>query len=432
MKRLFLLLGAVIGLASCVKDEVGASFGSGNEMKTVTFSFDVKPQANINTRSIDIGTYQDDEIERLDIYVYGEDKVLIDHKVLSGDEIEGEVYSESLPEKNKRTYLFVANLSEICAEYLAQNTSDHLENWYGYIPYSINFQLNKPIMGGSAYVYFDKDKEVVVDLYRYIYRIELGTITADFDDPALMNKDIFIKRVVMTNTYNIFPVENGSFPYTCGTPEALFGDIKTFDFELFGGGNTGYKPGYDAFALSGTYDLGANIIPEELSGQFPYLLNDNDYVQEKGVLNVDVTGELYEATVCEFDNDAGEGRICSSTDVTLSNVINVNKAFYGLCGSVYYTRPMIWGIDNQDSTVKLVVEVSVDGETYFYPIQVNYPQPNTVYQVQNITLKGWGSEYSNFYTPSNEASLSTKVLEWNNNVIEDIPVGYKDSYSDIY
>ena len=73
-----------------------------------------------------------------------------------------------------------------------------------------------------------------MDLYRYVYRIELGSITADFDDPELMNKDIFVKRVVLTNVYNIFPVENGSFPYSCGTAESLFGAIRTFDFELFG------------------------------------------------------------------------------------------------------------------------------------------------------------------------------------------------------
>ena len=433
MKKLALLMGVIFGVASCVKEASGPSLEMGNSIKTVSFSFNVKPQADIETRSIDIGTYQDDEIERLDIYVYGEDKVLIEHVTLSGNAIDGEVYSESLVEKSRRTYLFVANLDAACAEYLAQNTSDHLENWYGYIPYSENYKPNKPVMGGTAYAYFDSDKEVVVDLYRYVYRIELGSITADFDDPELMNKDIFVKRVVLTNVYNIFPVENGSFPYSCGTAESLFGDIRTFDFELFGGGYEGYKPGYDAFALSGTYDLGASIVPDELSGKYPYVLNSNQSVKDKGVLTVDVTGDLFEATVHEFDNENGEGRICSSTDASLSNVVTVNKAFYGMCGSVYNTRSIIWGINNQDSTVKLVVEVSVDGQTYFYPIQVNYPQPNTIYQVQNITLKGWGSEYCNFYTPNNDVSLSTKVLEWSNNMIEDIPVGYKgDSFSEIY
>ena len=150
MKKLALLMGVIFGVASCVKEASGPSLEMGNSIKTVSFSFNVKPQADIETRSIDIGTYQDDEIERLDIYVYGEDKVLIEHVTLSGNAIDGEVYSESLVEKSKRTYLFVANLDAACAEYLAQNTSDHLENWYGYIPYSENYKPNKPVMGGTA------------------------------------------------------------------------------------------------------------------------------------------------------------------------------------------------------------------------------------------------------------------------------------------
>ena len=432
MKRIILLAGIIIGLSSCVKDNIVPPDNGTEDIKTVTFNFNIKEQDDKCTKSINIGTYADDEIERMDIYVYGDDNILIDHLSYTGDNLDGMTYQESLPQSNKRVYLFIANLDETCAQYLEQNTSKQLANWYGYIPYSINYKPNRPIMGGSASASFYNDEEITVDLYRYTYRIEVGNITADFDDETLMNKDIYIKRVVLTNTYNIFPVENGTFPSITGTAESLFGSIRTFDFELFGGGNTGYMPGYDAFALSGTYTLGARTVPEELSGEYPYLLNDNDYVKEKGILTVDVTGDMYEATVCEFDTEAGEGQICSSTDASISNVVAVNKAFYGICGSVYTTREMIWGIDNQDSTIKLVVEVSIDGDTYFYPIQVNYPQPNTVYQVQNITLKGWGSEYSNFYVPNKDASMATRLIDWNNNTIEDIPVGYKSDFDEIY
>ena len=433
MRRLFLLMGVVIGLASCVKDEVDASFRSDSEMKTVKFNFNVKPQANINTRSIDIGTYQDDEIERLDIFIYGSDYILIEHVILEDDDLQNMCYEELHPQGDVRYYLFVANLNAACAEYLEQTKSNYLEDWYSYIPYSLNYKPGKPVMGGSAYVYFNSDQEVNVDLYRYIFRIEVGSIRADFDDESLMNKDIVVKRIVMTNTYNIFPLEKGTFPNKCGTIESIFGTIKKFDFELFGGGYEGYKPGYDAFAISGSYSLSLEYKPEELKGKFPYLLNDNQYVLDSGILKVDVSGYLYDATVIDFDNEAGEGRICSSVDASCSNVLPVNKVFYGMCGSIYTTRSIIAGRDNQDASVKLVIEVSIDGKIYFYPIQVNYPQPNTTYQVQNITLKGMGSEYCNFYQPHNEATLSAKPIDWVNNVVEDIPVGYKgDSFSEIY
>ena len=109
MRRLFLLMGVVIGLASCVKDEVDASFRSDSEMKTVKFNFNVKPQANINTRSIDIGTYQDDEIERLDIFIYGYDYILIEHVILEDDDLQNMCYEELHPQGDVRYYLFVAN-----------------------------------------------------------------------------------------------------------------------------------------------------------------------------------------------------------------------------------------------------------------------------------------------------------------------------------
>ena len=61
MKKLALLMGVIFGVASCVKEASGPSLEMENSIKTVSFSFNVKPQADIETRSIDIGTYQDDD-----------------------------------------------------------------------------------------------------------------------------------------------------------------------------------------------------------------------------------------------------------------------------------------------------------------------------------------------------------------------------------
>jgi hypothetical protein len=152
MRRLFLLFVALIGLASCTKDKIDTSSGIDNDIKTVRFNFNVKPQSNINTRSIDIGTYHDDEIERLDVYIYGSDHILIEHVILEDDDLQKMYYEELRPHGDVRYYLFVANLNAACAEYLEQTKSNYLEDWYGYIPYSLNYKPGRPVMGGSAYV----------------------------------------------------------------------------------------------------------------------------------------------------------------------------------------------------------------------------------------------------------------------------------------
>ena len=56
-----------------------------------------------------------------------------------------------------------------------------------------------------------------------------------------------------------------------------------------------------------------------------------------------------------------------------------------------------------------------------------YVQPNSIYKVHNITLKGLGSEYSNFYLKKYSASLSAiEINGWNELEVDNIDMGYKD------
>ena len=55
-----------------------------------------------------------------------------------------------------------------------------------------NFRLHKPIMTGTADADFKKDESVTVTLYRYLTRIEIEKITADFDDASLYEKEKFL------------------------------------------------------------------------------------------------------------------------------------------------------------------------------------------------------------------------------------------------
>ena len=54
-------------------------------------------------------------------------------------------------------------------------------------------------------------------------------------------------------------------------------------------------------------------------------------------------------------------------------------------------------------------------------------QPNALYTISNITLKGPGSEYSNFFERQFYGNISAPtVLDWTDCTISNINVGYTD------
>ena len=70
-----------------------------------------------------------------------------------------------------------------------------------------------------------------------------------------------------------------------------------------------------------------------------------------------------------------------------------------------------------------MIELSIDGESWFYPIPVIYPQPNTVYKIDNITIKDYGSEYSNFSPIKYVVDYNISVADWYEVNINNMNVG---------
>ena len=70
-----------------------------------------------------------------------------------------------------------------------------------------------------------------------------------------------------------------------------------------------------------------------------------------------------------------------------------------------------------------MIELSIDGMSWFYPIPLIHPQPNTVYRIDNITIKDFGSEYSNFYIQKYMVDYSISVARWNEVGIDNMSVG---------
>ena len=92
-----------------------------------------------------------------------------------------------------------------------------------------------------------------------------------------------------------------------------------------------------------------------------------------------------------------------------------------------YATSMCSNFDGQDDSIKMVIVVEINGKTYYYPYRALYVQPNSRYLVHNITLKGIGSEYSNFYVKKFSATLGPmSVGQWQELEVDNIDMGYKD------
>ena len=102
----------------------------------------------------------------------------------------------------------------------------------------------------------------------------------------------------------------------------------------------------------------------------------------------------------------------------------VHGGFYGFMGrGVFNEYSIVSEYKNQNIYPKLVIELSIDGESWFYPIPVIYPQPNTVYKIDNITIKDYGSEYSNFSPIKYVVDYNISVADWYEVNINNMNVG---------
>ena len=371
-----------------------------------------------------IGSYDDDTIARIDIYCYEDEENLPVHTVLTGDDIE-EGFTQEEVENSHRSFLVFANLNAAVAGWYETRTMYQLQSRQdSYMPLDLLYTPHQLIMAGYKEFYFTGDKTETIDLYRYMARIDLSQIQVDFTDSSLMNKDVFVKNIAFVNVFRcarlVYHLETYSYeesPYFFWGPESQMS-------HLFGGEECGVT-GFSSFNYMGeTYSIGSAT--GALAGTWNTLYNDNTY-KAKGVLNIDVNGNLRDAVVQSYDISQGEGRVCSSTDPSVSHTLNVNKSFYLMPGTMYSGAfDMLTTYTGQNVHPKLVIELSIDGVSYFYPILCYAVQPNTVYQISKIKLKGLGSEYSNFYelVMDYDVSLDMSVQEWTTTALGEMSGGY--------
>ena len=450
MNRLFFLFTAVMMMASATSCEQDVSVipDKPDEVCQVGFKFRVEPVTYTMTRAENIDSDEtDDFIDRIDMYEYNKDGDMIRHEFWHDSE--GLDLSTINPKSydlydNDHTWVFLANLDPDSAEYLAGLNADEIGNMpTGIIPLSAgNFRLHKPIMGGTAEADFRKDETISVVLYRYLTKIEISNIKADFDDPSLYDKEIKIKKIALTNYTNALRLLNSSAKDVGGSDQNVLGVGYTkFSNPAFGNlyhmenscnewemKNSRFEDGKNSLDLSQYGGKG------KLLEQYPYILNRNMKLQ-KGELHLDAEYDQYIASVHEFAEN--EGILCSSTDKTLSHTVTVDKVFYTIPVEWHFTSILYGSLTSQDDIQKLVIEVDFDGTSYFYIISLAELNAGMIYKVGTINLKSLGSEYSNIYEekvdPNNEAAATISgVGEWSETELSEMNVGYTVDGYNIY
>ena len=427
MKWLMILFMALSGVlaVSCNKEAVPMGGGLVEEEHTLTLR--VVPDG-VRTKALDADdTPISDGLHRLDLYVFHKNEPILDeHIVLEPNPSGITTYSFKEKKGERIGVLAIGNLDEDTSKLLEGKTLGQLNNdddpeaWI--VLSANNFATDRIVMVGANDYQFTKDGNVSIELRRLMYRIDIGKIIVAPENDELLGKEIYVKNIALTNICNYFvPLYSDSIGHFYSW-YLFFGNEYNLDNAL-GAVERGfefYKNAPKGWNANGSFTLEG---PGILNGSFPYMINSN-FQKDPGVLNVDATGVLKEVTHQQYNNAVGEGLMVQAGDMDASHSMNVDKCFYGFMGrGVFNEYSIVSEYKSQNIYPKLVIELSIDGKNWFYPIPLIHPQPNTVYKIDNITIKDYGSEYSNFFPIKYVVDYTIKVAEWSEITIENMNVG---------
>ena len=446
MKRYNYLLAIVaiaLAVSACVKD-IDVSSGNGEDMFEVAFNLEVEPVTYTMTRAENINADETDEfIDRIDMYEFDKAGDMLRHEVWKDPDgldlttVNPKSYDSN---GNKHTWVFVANLDEDSAEYLAGLNADEIgEMPTGIIPLEAgNFRLHKPVMCGCNYSNFTKNETKTVTLYRYLTRIEISSITADFDDESLFDKDVKINRIAIINYPNALRLldesattVNGNYQDVLGTGYTKFIDPALGNLLKMNNDCNNWEMNSSYFDDDeGILDLTEFGGKGKLSYQYDYIINNNR-LAPKGELIIDAAGDQLTASLHEFSEN--EGVLSSSSIAGLNHSLEVNKVFYTVPVARNSHSNLFGDIKYQDDTQKLVIEVTIDDIPYFYIISLYELNAGMIYKIGNINLKSIGSEYSNKYEQKYEVKGAvTEIADWSETELAEMNVGYTVDGYDIY
>ena len=431
--KTFLYFIPILSVISCNKDmlsgeELKNTDKSDNIFKT-EFRIGFEPGYDITTKATG-ETDIDNFIGRIDMYEFDSDGNNIRHEIWADPD--GLDLSTVTPESydaygNRHNWVFFANLSEDTAEYLSKLNADEIGRApEGVIPLDAeNFIMHKPVMAGTARSYFHENEVIDVVLYRYLTKIDILNITAGFNDPDIMDKTVKLERIAIINYPNALRVLTESASDVWGNSQSIwdngylkfsdpaFGNLLRLETSCNDISINDYSGSFNQAQFGGT---GA------LAQDHSYLLNYNKG-SEKGMLEISATGDQKASSVHTFETS--EGILCSPAIPSSGHSLEINRTLYTV--PLYRNSYSNLWCDkrSQDDTQKLVLEVSIDEKMYYYIISLRELEAGRIYNVRNITLKGYGSEYPNFYEKKYEVvSKGFEIEGWPMPIeIDNIEVG---------
>ena len=406
---------------SCTKEAPGLAGNEtpdqvGRDEHKVTFRLKLDGES-LATKAYTTGLNNDATINTLDVYEFKNwTSKPSEHYTLTAAEIAAGEFMLQKPSDKTYRYLVVANGGPLALkkmETLYPASNYYSTPTYHRLPEAFGGATSIP-MGAVLQVSYASEHDEEINLYRYMYRVDVGSITVDFDNTLWMNKDVFVKRIALINVFRAFPYYYWMGNYSDFDPlQCLFGQklAYTSSKPFIGGEETDV---YMGMGTSSGGNTSVYMYPETGTVNETYTITlNNNYRAAEGTLSISATDDLLDATVQTYDTANGQGRVCSSTNASQSHTLAVNKSFYAIPGtSTAGNYGIVQTYNGQNSYPKLVIELDVNGTTCFYPIQMYYPQPNTAYNFSQITLKGSGSPYSNFIEEKQQVDFSMAVQPW--------------------
>ena len=427
-KLLTLLLPLALMLpVSCSKDIEPQQTTQGDEEHTVTLQIHASGAQTKAYNSTDLPLT--DGVQRLDLYIFHEVDATEDRHVTITPDASGTTEFKIKEKSGERVGIIAfGNLDADTAELLEGKTLSQFADDYN-MPCPIvwtanNFDFDRIPMVGARDAYFRSDNTVTLEMRRLMWRIDIGSIVYDPEDESLKGKDVYVKNIAITNIGNHFnPTKSSSIGHFY-TWYLFFGNGEYAGSTpgAFGGIDDGFRFYTNAprdWSQKGTWNPGG---PGILNQDYPRTVNNNWQV-EKGVLNIDATGKYLAATCQSYNIAGGEGRLAYAGN-TAAQSMTVGKSLYGFMGRGCFSNySAVSTYSEQVQYPKLVVELVIDGVSRFYPVCISYPQPNTVYQVDKITIVGDGSDYSNFIEQKYFATFDISVKDWEELEVSNIDVG---------
>lgn len=412
MRKILTMLLPLLVIAACNKETpslVGNDVNIAQEEHTVTLRIGSGSHA---TKAHNSGDYPlSDGLKRLDVYLHDYTNSTVSHQVLTPD-ASGVTVLELKEKKEQRMGIMViGNLDPDTADFFDGKNTTNLYNEGRIFLSAGNFAPDAIPMMASTYLTFYSDQTLEMPLLRIMCRIDVGKITVNFADESLRGKEVWLRNIVIGNATNGFQVmPTGGFS-SGGIYTTQFG-LDTYELaeNAFGGLQTGFRHRPNSYGPSIT-GSGYYSGPGKINGTI-YNAYNLCFKKNRGVLTMDAPSPMYEATIQNYDKSAGEGKVVSAGDMGPSHTINVGKSFYAIYHSLVAPGNNVCDYSDQLATQKLIFELEIDGQTWFYPIELTDTQPNTVYQIDNVTIKNLGSEYANFYEKKYAADLSISVKSW--------------------